>query len=100
MPPPGVAVLISYIRDFGVESPVIRAEFVPHKYRSTTEIPFDDGAEYDDDTDKFYWPAGWYELNEHNEMHWYVIGNVTHWMPMPIPADRSSNIKKEQTWRN
>lgn len=46
-------------------------------------MPFDEGAEYDEETDKYYWPPGWYEWNEHEEMHWAVDGVVTHWMKLP-----------------
>ena len=31
------------------------------------------------------WPEGWYEWNEHEEVHWFVSDEVTHWMPIPPP---------------
>ena len=43
-----------------------------------------DGAEYSEADDTTYWPEGWYEWNECEEVHWALPGNsVTHWMPLP-----------------
>lgn len=39
-------------------------------------------TEYDEDTDMYYWPEGWYSSNYEEETHW-VLENVTHWQPLP-----------------
>ncbi len=41
-----------------------------------------DGADYNEANDTTYWPEGWYEWNQHEEIHWSVT-DVTHWMPLP-----------------
>lgn len=84
MPPPGIPVLAYYVNEYDKERR-IRAQYVPEKFRSTEEMDFDEGAEYDDVTDQYYWPAGWYEWNEHEETHWAVSDPVTHWMRLPAP---------------
>lgn len=45
----------------------------------------DDRAEYDEKTDEYYSPEGWYEWNEEEETHWAVSFPITHWMPFPSP---------------
>lgn len=60
----------------------VRAYYVPAK---TSENYADDFCEYDEETDNYYLPEGWYECNEFEETHWKIDGNVTHWMPLPTP---------------
>jgi hypothetical protein len=42
-----------------------------------------DGGEHDEATDMTYWPEGWYEWNHHEEIHWALDNDPTHWMPLP-----------------
>jgi len=49
-----------------------------------------DGGWYDEATDAFYWPQGWYEWNLHEEIHWALDDEPTHWMPLPGPPNVSS----------
>lgn len=47
---------------------------------------FNDGddADYDEVTDTTYWPEGWYEWNQYEEIHWAIVDHpVTHWMLLP-----------------
>jgi hypothetical protein len=89
MPPPGIPVLAYYETAYE-KGRRIRAQFVPEKCISIDEMPFDEGAEYDEETDTCYWPSGWYEWNEEEETHWAVVCVVTHWMRLP---DSPSNEK-------
>ena len=88
MPRPGVPVIAYYVNDYHKERR-IRAQWVPEKFRSTEEMSFEEGSEYDEETDQSYWPAGWYEWNENEEMHWAVNDLVTHWMPLPEPPSNA-----------
>ena len=45
----------------------------------------EDFGEYDEVTDQYYCPPGWYETNEFEDTHWAVDGTVTHWMLLPEP---------------
>lgn len=89
MPPAGVPVLAfvpSYIG--GGKSRRIRAHYAPPK---TLEQHWEcDCGEYDEETDKYYCEEGWYETNEYEDVHWAVVDDVTHWMPLPEPP---SNVK-------
>lgn len=42
-----------------------------------------DGSDYNEENDTSYWPEGWYEWNEHEEIHWQLDNEPTHWMPLP-----------------
>lgn len=42
-----------------------------------------EGADYNEANDTTYWPEGWYEWNEHEECHWALENEPTHWMPLP-----------------
>lgn len=53
-----------------------------------TEVCFFDGdidAEYDEETDEYYFPEGWWEdIKNWDEYGCVAIGDtVTHWMPLP-----------------
>lgn len=79
LPEPGMPVLVACGRH------VLRAAHAPKFGLSEDQwgefLP--DGGEYDADTDMTYWPEGWYEWNQHEETHWMLDSNPTHWMPLP-----------------
>lgn len=55
-------------------------------YAAPKTLPSDpdsEDGEYDEDTDEYYCPEGWYEENDFEEPHWRITDPVTHWMPMP-----------------
>lgn len=43
-----------------------------------------DDAWYDEETDRYWLPEGWYEEAAEGE-YFYSISNVTHWQPLPEP---------------
>ena len=65
---------------------VIRAAYAPAKTLLAHEDYQVDEA-YDEETDTYWCPEGWYEENEYEDVHWGVDGTVTHWMPLPSPPD-------------
>ena len=77
LPEPGVPVLL----DIGKKYP-IRAMWAA---KFTVEAADDDTdwGEYDEATDTYYCPEGWYEWNEHEEIHWAVTETPRAWMPLP-----------------
>lgn len=40
-------------------------------------------GEYCEEKDEYFRPAGWYEMNQHEESHWRVDGNVVAWCELP-----------------
>ena len=60
---------------------VLRARWIGH--HTTEASDFEGELDYDEATDCYYWPEGWYEWNEFDETNWGISGTVTHWMPLP-----------------
>jgi hypothetical protein len=85
LPEPGKKVLAHYLNALGKRRTVI-AEWVPATWREDSPAGESDDGEYDEETDKFYWPEGWYEQIE-NWADFAAIavceGEVTHWQPLP-----------------
>jgi hypothetical protein len=78
LPEPGKPVLL----DIGMEYP-IRAMWAA---KHTLEVGMEDDSgfgEYDEATDTYYCPEGWYEWNEHEETHWAVDETPTAWCELP-----------------
>lgn len=67
---------------FGVDEyehkKILRAIFVPDLSISTDDMDFDGPAEYDENGNEF-WPKGWYEWNETEEIHYKIQFPITHW---------------------
>ena len=89
MPEPGRMVLAYYKNGNGMDRR-IRAMYAASKTLLLSDDAEDDYGEYDEETDTYYCQSGWYEDNEHEECHWRVDEEITHWIPLPNPpaADR------------
>ena len=86
MPDSGCVVLACYTKRAG-KLRVIRAEWVAAK---TQESGGDsDIGEYDEATDTYYDPQGWYERIDNWDDGFSAVGvsegEVTHWMHLPDP---------------
>lgn len=77
LPDPGKPVLL----DIGKKHP-IRAMWAA---KHTVEAGDDDTdwGEYDEATDTYYCPEGWYEWNQHEETHWAVSETPVAWCELP-----------------
>lgn len=68
---------------------VARAAWVPkHTVEDTeSEAEF---CDYDEKTELYYWPEGWYEAPVEGETWTHLSDTVTHWMPLPPlpPSER------------
>lgn len=62
---------------------VLRAMWAPKNTVDGSMDDYDGDLDYSEEKDCYYWPEGWYEWNEFDEMRWHVGGTVTHWMPLP-----------------
>ena len=87
MPKSGVTVLACYKNSLG-NLRRIRAAWTAAK---TVESNSDDEFfEYDEATDCYYAPEGWYECIDNWDEYSSVMvseGEVTHWMPLPLAPD-------------
>lgn len=77
MPEPNTPVLL----DIGKKFP-IRALWA-EKHTVCVGIDVDDWGEYVEEDDMYYAPEGWYEWNEHEEVHWAVSETPRAWAPLP-----------------
>lgn len=86
LPESGVPVIVFVAGTYDNKPRRLRASYAAHH---TLELgddqePWGDDC-YDEATDAYYCPEGWYEHNEYEETHWHIGGTVTHWMPLPPP---------------
>lgn len=88
LPEPGVPVLL----DIGKKYP-IRAMWAA---KHTVEAADDDTdwGEYDEATETYYCPEGWYEWNEHEDTNWAVSATPRAWAPLP-PTSSADSRKGE-----
>jgi hypothetical protein len=102
LPEPNIKVLAHYFNVLG-KGRTICAIWVPAKTRSDS-YGDDDFTEYDEETDKFYWPEGWYEAIENwDDLGWVKVdeGEVVYWQPLPkwpahthpLPAPQGGEVE-------
>jgi hypothetical protein len=42
-----------------------------------------EAAEYCEESDQYFLKEGWYETNEHEDVHWMIEFPITFWQPLP-----------------
>lgn len=85
MPGSGVTVLACYRNSLG-KWRQIRAQWV--KAKNVESDPESEIGEYDEETDTYYDPEGWYEaIDNWGDFTAVAVyeGEITHWMPLPSP---------------
>jgi hypothetical protein len=82
LPEPGVKVIAYFLNEFGKHRRIMAMYAPPKTVEAETD---DEWCDYDEKTDNYYIPCGWYEHNEFDETHWGIDNNITHWMPLPKP---------------
>lgn len=63
-----------------------RARWIPKHHKEDGEYEGD--LDWSDDGMHAYWPEGWYEWNEQEEIHWAIgphSATVTHWAEIALP---------------
>jgi hypothetical protein len=86
LPSSRVPVLARYTNDYG-HGRTIRAWWLA-KFQQESENIDNFDADYDEESDTYYDPKGWYELIDNWGDYSSVAvteGTITHWMPMPLP---------------
>ena len=83
--PASGALVLAYYLNSANRGRTVRAHYAAPK---SEEAPWEnDFGEYDEATDTYWCPEGWYETNENEETHWMIVETVTHWMPLPNPPE-------------
>ena len=85
LPPPNTKVLAFYTNRVG-KGRRVAAERIAKFTVEASEDCWGDDADYDEATDQYYSPEGWYEcVDNWDELAYLFIneGKVTHWMPLP-----------------
>ena len=85
LPEPGMPVLL----DIGKEFP-IRAMWAAKFTLPVSLEDYSGFGEHDERTDEWYCPEGWYEWNEHEEIHWRVTETPRAWAPLPPTTSAGS----------
>ena len=92
-PSPAIPVITFGINSYGKKR-TLRAVWVP-KFFLESDGEYSDYVDYNEEKDEYYWPEGWYERNEYDEVNWHVDHEITHWQPLP-DSPVNSLIPKEQ----
>tara|TARA_R110000868_G_scaffold2590_3_gene18598 strand:- start:2629 stop:3081 length:453 start_codon:yes stop_codon:yes gene_type:complete len=88
LPPPNQKVLVHYTNAVGKGRTVCGFHCGEKERDSEDYGGFEDGGDWSDDGEHFYWPAGWYEEIDNWEDYSAVAicyGEPTHWRPLPEP---------------
>lgn len=93
MPYPGQPVLAHFKNELG-KSRMIVAVHYPKFWREADNDNDELPTEYDEKTDQFYWPAGFYEKVECWEDFTFlaVTETITHWHMLPMPPEDPEGI--------
>lgn len=96
LPPAGKPVLAHVVglRNDG-SGVIVRASYWPAHTLQASDDYGSDFGEYDEETDEYWSPAGWYEVSEvecpqcGDIYYAHIDGSrqVTHWMPMPAKPE-------------
>jgi hypothetical protein len=80
LPKSGVPVIAYFVNGCGNGRRIRAMYAAPKTLEGNGESDFE---EYDEESDTYYCPEGWYEKNEYEDTNWNVDDPVTHWMPLP-----------------
>ena len=95
LPPPNTKVLAFYTNRAG-KGRRVAAERIAKFTVEASEDCLGDDADYDEATDQYYSPEGWYEcVDNWDELAYLFIneGKVTHWMPLPAAPALSAQCE-------
>lgn len=90
-------VLAFYLNSHG-KGRRVRAEYIAAKTKSADDgWDSDEPADYDEQADEYFWPAGWYEVIDNwGDLTHMVIHEVevTHWMPLQAAPGAAPSAPK------
>lgn len=62
-----------------------RAVWVPRFSHEAFSDDYEGDLDCNDEDGEVYWPEGWYEWNNHEDVHWQLPTSVTHWAEVALP---------------
>lgn len=79
--------VLAFFKESKTRSTATRAIYAAKHTLSCSDFgDFEEGADYCEARDEYYWPEGWYEyVTQEGSMSMAICGDVTHWMPLPQP---------------
>lgn len=88
-PKVGRPVLGCYMTNAGTYR-IIRCMWFPAYSVLVDDIDIEDWGDYNEETDEYYVPEGWYECIDHWDDYSsiFIDDEITHWMPMPEPPTK------------
>lgn len=90
LPEPGKPVLL----DIGKKFPIRAMWAAKHTVAAHDEAD-SEWTEYDEATDQHYCPQGWYEWNEHEDVHWAVNQTPRAWCELHQPLHPAPSTEGE-----
>lgn len=90
MPEARKIVLACYLNNAG-NYRIIRCKWYP-AYTEVTDIDLCGWGDYDEKTDEYYTPEGWYECIDNWDEYESVFfeDDITHWMELPEPPNKDT----------
>lgn len=86
-PKDGRVVLFHYLNRLG-KSRIVRGFYAP-KFCIEQDVEYGEFIDYDEITDRYFLPEGWYESienwDEYSSVSLEAEYEPTHWMPLPDP---------------
>jgi len=67
-----------------------RAQWVP-KYTLEDCGGYEGDSDYNGEDDNYYWPEGWYEWNQNEDVHWMFSENIIGWAEVKLPDHINEN---------
>ena len=93
-PEPGKPVVVCFME--GNRQKWARACWIP-KYFEEDSGNYEGDTDYDEESDTYYWPEGWYEWNAQEETHWILTEEVTHWARVELPSNAERNGSRSES---
>lgn len=65
-----------------------RATWIPKHHTEDRWGEYEGDLDWTEDGEHAYWPEGWYEWNNVEEIHWMIESDkpVTHWAEVTLPS--------------
>lgn len=86
-PEPGKPVIAAYINEYG-RSRWARAVWIPSGWAISPDFGEYEGDDivYNEQSDTYFWPMGWYEWDHNTDMHYRIGESILYWAKVEYPV--------------